>query len=103
MRAVLHRRQEGEQGLREPETGGSCLLLSACGTKSEKLKPVFGNLIPGFTSNGSDECLKIVAFEQRCLPALLAKQQMLVPGRGRDERLTALRLVDALDQTLAFE
>ena len=61
------------------------------------------DLVAGFACDGLDQRFEIIAFEDRCFTALPAKKQVLVSGGCGDERLTSLRRMDALDQSLFFE
>jgi hypothetical protein len=53
--------------------------------------------------NGLDELIEIVSLEQSGSSALTAKQKMLVSLARRNESLTSLRLMNALDQTKVFQ
>ena len=51
------------------------------------------DLVAGFFCDGFCERLEVIAFKEFHLPALLAKQKMLMPMPRRDEGLTVHRLM----------
>ena len=55
------------------------LFIAAICAQAEQLQPVFLNLVACLFRNGFCQCFEIVAFEELHLPAMLAKQKMLVP------------------------
>ena len=103
MRVILHKKREKIRVKLQRKACESCLSLFAVGTKPKKLKPVLADLVPRFAGDGFDEGFEVIAFEKGGFSALPAEQKMLMT-RGRcDECLAAVRLMDALDESLLFK
>ena len=64
---------------------------------------MFVDLITRLSGNGTDQCVEVIAFKESHLPAVLAKQKMLMPVPGRDECLAAHWLMHALNEVQFFE
>jgi hypothetical protein len=64
---------------------------------------MLADLVSGFSGNGLNKIIEIIAFKQSRLAAFFAKQQMLVTRSGRDESLTSAWLVNALDKAQLLE
>jgi hypothetical protein len=77
--------------------------LLALGAQAKQLQPVFFNGIAAVAANVMYQLLKIVAGEVLGETALLADEQMLMPTRRGQKRVTTARLMHALDQPKLFQ
>jgi hypothetical protein len=64
---------------------------------------MLANLVSGFSGNGLNKIIEIIAFKQSRLSAFFAQKQMLVTRSSRDESLTSAWLVNTLDKAQLLE
>ena len=64
---------------------------------------MLADLVSGFSGNGLNKIIEIIAFKQSRLTAFFAQQQMLVTRSSRDKSLASAWLVNTLDKTQLLE
>lgn len=64
---------------------------------------MFLDLVATLLGHALKQKIEVISLEEFGFPTALADQQMLVTGESGDKGLTAIRMMDALDQTKLFQ